>query len=276
MDFLLILVVGIVRKYKISIPRFALAAIAGALWALVPVLMTDIPSILLSPITYVGICLLMCKIAFPVKGGRQVLAAVAALYFITWLTGGILNFLYYQTGVGVFVRRLLYGGAQEISTYALLGFMAIACGGIIGASYIWNFLKRVKKSVYTVILEYRGNKVLLQALLDTGNHLVTPSGLPVSLVDNRTAKKLLDEDTVACIAACKGSGFIDTSAKVPILLIPFTSIGKEYGLLPAIKIDTMTIQKDTANITIKNPVIGFNDTVFSKDDYEMILHPGLV
>ena len=107
---------------------------------------------------------------------------------------------------------------------------------------------------------YLGNeKYQIKGMIDTGNGLRDPiSGAPVNILDRYTARKLFGEETLK-----------------DVRYIPYQSIGKKAGVLPAIQFERMCILKDT-ECWVEKPLIAISEEAISKGgEYEMILNPNL-
>ena len=104
-------------------------------------------------------------------------------------------------------------------------------------------------------------KVCVQALLDTGNHLTDPvSGAPVSLI----SKKLADQ---------MKSVFRTEKYHA----IPFRSVGKDRGVLNAYELPELVIEGQEQTIRKKHVIVAICDTGISEESiYQMILHPRLL
>lgn len=269
MDMILITLTGHIRKNKPAIRRYLAASLVGAAWSLVPILSPQIPAWVLGTVSYAGICALMCRIAFSARGVRQTAAAVAVLYLVTWGMGGVLNFLYFRTEAGVWLRNALYGQYQVPGIWWLLICAAMAGGVWILA---WNWYQHVRsfrKIIYPVEIQMGERKVEAMALLDTGNRLYTPGGKPVSVMDPDLARVWLGDEEIRQLEQHLEGG-------IPYILIPYQSIGQEQGLMAVIKADWMIIHKDTSDETVAFPAIGISQQSFSEGkEYRVILHAGI-
>ena len=102
-------------------------------------------------------------------------------------------------------------------------------------------------------------KYQIKGMIDTGNGLRDPiSGRPVNILDRQTARKLFGEEDLK-----------------DVRYIPYQSIGKKAGVLPAVQLERMCILKDT-ECWVDNPLIGISEEkVSAEGEYEMILNPNL-
>ena len=171
------------------------------------------------------------------------------------------------------------------------------CGFFLGSIMIWilNRLRMVLKGnvsmLITLVTEYLSYRILLkilivvqrqrrnnlktveinipekrekiriQALLDTGNHLADPiSGAPVCLVSEKLAHQI-------------SSGFRPEKYHV----IPFRSIGRDKGCLDAYELPELVIEEPDRTIRKEHVIVAICNTGISEESiYQMILHPRLL
>lgn len=159
---------------------------------------------------------------------------------------------------------LLGGILESMQQYVTIGslFLVVAIGGYYMALGIWNFISYIQRwNRYRCEVDlYLGEKrYKVQGIIDTGNHLRDPfTDQPVSVLDHRTAKQFFENEEVK-----------------EIRYIPYQSIGKQNGVLPAFQIDKMCVHREE-ECWIENPLIGVSEEMVSqKRTYEMILNPNL-
>lgn len=188
--------------------------------------------------------------------------------------------------------RLAFGrcSPRELGWRLLfLWMMAVFCGGfvlMVGAAYVANgesklwkvqrfapaFLaggtlllgavRHVRRTLalagnfYEVILYEQGRQKQVRALKDTGNQLYEPyTHQPVHILEEPVWKEL-------------------GNRHAGMICIPFCSVGKEAGLLPAVRIERMEIcQSGSLVCVIQKPWIAISKTSLSpRHQYEMLLH----
>lgn len=127
---------------------------------------------------------------------------------------------------------------------------------IVGIIALQIYLKYCNKSsLYTIYCKNNEKKLKIKALWDTGNCLYTPGNhKPVSIVEYKSIAPL----------------FNWADAAHPTV-VPFSSVGKEDGILLAVQIEALIIPEK--NLVIKNPYIGLVHKPLSNEGkYQMILH----
>ena len=121
-------------------------------------------------------------------------------------------------------------------------------------------LRRRRNNLKAVVINIPGmqEKIRLQALLDTGNHLVDPiSGAPVCLVSEKLARQI-------------SSGFKPEKYHA----IPFRSIGRDKGWLNAYELPELVIEEPDRAIRREHVIVAICNAGISEESiYQMILHP---
>ena len=165
----------------------------------------------------------------------------------------------------LYIGGFLLGGIMEsFSQYVRVGslFLFLAILGYYMVLGIWKFLSYLQRwnQIHCKVDLYLNDKVYqVRGLIDTGNGLRDPiSGQPVSVLEQKMAKKLLEEK--------KEKNF---------RYVPYRTIGKTKGVLPVFRVDRMCIHRNTEQ-WIETPLIGISEEEISaKGEYEMILNPNL-
>ena len=120
----------------------------------------------------------------------------------------------------------------------------------------------------------------IKGLLDTGNFLKDPiTGLPVIVVEKESLKQIISDKILNNLEKILG-GDIDELTKDDefnqnisrFRMIPFSSLGKQNGLLLGIKSDGVNIIIDGKIEKNNNVIIGIYDKSFTKNNmYSAIL-----
>lgn len=245
MDFLLLSVVRKVMKLEKRKGGIFLASLAGAVYALA-VMLVPFPIFFLQFFaTYAVMSALMVLIAFRVRKPREILRAVAGLYLAAVMAAGFLQ-LFEGLG-GDRTSLLFYGAAAAGSIWLTMVLWKAAAGGAVQSGHL-----------YQVTLYYRGKSGTFTGFLDTGNRLTEPvSGKPVSILSADSAKELFSR--------------VDG-----VLYVPFRTVGREGGVIPAVRADRMEIREDGRNTVIENPYIALSKEPLSQAGaYQILLNEKL-
>ena len=112
---------------------------------------------------------------------------------------------------------------------------------------------------------------IVKAMLDTGNMLKDPiTRKPVAIIDIEIAEKLLPEKLIKNMHKILGGEFSTEDEKInkyisKLKIVPFSSLGKEHGLIIAFKPDIVKIEYEEEIIEINNILIGISEKKLFKN-----------
>ncbi|NBH71066.1 hypothetical protein D3Z51_03295 [Clostridiaceae bacterium] len=267
MDYLLLSLVKRLLHLASPWQRLSVASLAGAAWACFDLLIKGIPAWGELVITWflVGGCMVilafgkgrnLCR-----QSGRRGAAdfrhigtCLLAFWMVSALAGGIFSILGDQTLAGWYLS-----GTRAVRQWRLLPFCFWAAGIYFGLCSCLSLLRKKEKEhkiLYRVRLSFRGEETLVTALWDTGNQLYEPyGGQPVHVVTGEVCRRLC--------------------TSVPQLIyIPFRTVGREYGMMPGIRIDFMEAEREGKVVRRwERPWLAVSKRPLSlSHQYEMLLH----
>ena len=116
--------------------------------------------------------------------------------------------------------------------------------------------RRSEEKLFDIKICQGESELSTKGFLDTGNLLVDPYvNLPVSLIAKETLKQ------------------IQGSQNLPCRYIPFVSLGKEHGLIPAVTLDGLVVQRAKTEVVIRPAVFAVVEEEFLKNNtYRVILN----
>lgn len=243
MDYLLLLLVKKMLQCSGTHGSVCAGAALGAFLTCILVILPTVSAVLKFLMFHILVNTLMIRVGLKIKTIRDFTKAFLMLYIGGFLMGGVM---------------------EAFRPYVKIGslFFVTAIAGYYLVSGIWNFLSDVHRTACSkchVELYLGEREYSVDGLMDTGNRLCDPlTNEPVSVLDKKTAGELL------------GEGIPEG-----IRYIPYCSIGKKEGLLPAVKIDKMCICAQEKH-WIQEPLIGISEEEsFAKGEYQMILNSDL-
>lgn len=231
-DYILLLVSSRISGVPARRWRVALAAVIGGVYALFCALTPG--SVLTSLFIKLSVGLLMVAAVF---GFRARLLRVALVFFgVSAAFAGAILAACLVSGRNVDLYSGVNFGTLILSFavfYALFGLVFRAVGS-----------HRVKGEVERLTVTYRGRKVTLPALLDTGNGLREPlSGLPVTVCSLEAVAPLLDPEALNVLRAypdpAKAVEALGERQNYSFILVPYRAVGTKGGMLPAFRPDSV-------------------------------------
>lgn len=259
MDYMIILITSRIAKVKKKRIRQLAGAGCGALYSVIVIKpLTNH----LFKITLVNILIaaVMVLISFGFTNASVYIKNVFLLFVVSFTMSGIINYLYYSTVIGKYVRNVLSGNSNKVVNARK--FILVSVLAYILLSAIVRIIFSVRKDMelyYDVKITFRGKSVVLRGLYDTGNGLTEPvSGKMVHIAEYKILKPLLEGDE---------------KAKENIYVIPFHSIGEEDGIMYGIRMDEMVVLVDDEPKFLYNPIIGiYTGNVSKRGNYSVILN----
>ncbi|HIT89569.1 MAG TPA: sigma-E processing peptidase SpoIIGA [Candidatus Merdenecus merdavium] len=283
MDYLLLMVTRKLLKVKTTYFRMMLGSMVGALGVCLLLLFPIEKTILQIVFSHVILTTSMVMVAYPMKTKRQLVKGVLLLYGSSYLLGGIYQTLFRYSNIGNIVQEVVLGSSTiSTSIRVFFAFAVFSYFIVLMGLKILEQWKNSQEHIYEVCLYFGKKELLLKGFKDTGNHLKDPlSGKAVSIMQRESAANLLDQDTLKRLDEMNQYNWVggkeNESMFSQLRYIPYHSIGKKHGLLPALTIDGMKIHIGETEQMIKHPMIGIcNEAVSSKGEYEIIINAGLI
>lgn len=253
LDSFLLVMTGKLMGLNIRAGRIAAGAAAGALWACVSPFVVPEQGFQLM-LAFGPVSVLMVYLAYRERRPKSLLHQAGGLYLTSALMSGGLSLL----------KRAVYGIAsngQKGTAQSCLPFLTLLSGAgfvCFSACFLWEAAgreKRLRSCRAETVLVCKGRQIQVKAFLDTGNQLYDPIfRRPVSVIWEGALNGLFD-------------GTEGTS------LIPYRSVGRENGMLPAAAADGIRIELNGQKRYFKRPLIAVSKTPLSPDgSYGLLLH----
>lgn len=253
MDFLILKLVSLYIKPQTTYIRCILGAILGSAFGVLSLLISYENIIWHMLFSYIFIAVAMVVGTFGLGTRRELIKRCIVLYVVTIFLGGLINLLYSYTYMGVFLQNLFLGLRNTTNILWMIGatFFTYIC-----LKALVRIAKRNSKTnmLVAVKLVHKGKERLLTGLIDTGNSLREPyTGKPVHIVCEETISSLLESQD------------LHTER---FKLVPFTSVGKNHGLIKVITIDELWVY------TIEDTLKYTNDAIYIKNEVAIGLYEG--
>ncbi|MEG1996860.1 MAG: sigma-E processing peptidase SpoIIGA, partial [Clostridiales bacterium] len=231
----------------------------------------------------VGVSLILLQLAYAWQGVGDFLRLAAVFYLIAFAMAGAAlaasSFLAEQ-GIRIGASQTVKGGTL---LFALGAAVALGRQGLRLLRKSWqkdNFL-------VTVEITAAGRRLKLPVLIDTGNNLSEPvSGLPVIVTSYTVVRELFPQglkvlfqqygavDPAEIIQHLNVNGDADGWAK-RLRLIPFSSIGKNHGLLLGFRPDKVVVTAENGCF-IAQAIVGLSPRELTGEDFTAVMNPQIM
>lgn len=269
MNYIILFGTAYIIKIKVKHLRILVSSIIGAVYAILAYSGT----FQLYANVFVKIILSICMvyIAYNPKNIKGIIKELIVFYLVSFALGGCaFALLYIVKPQDIFIKNGVFIGSYPIKIVLL--------GGVVGFTITYIAFKLVKNRmnkselIYEIYIRLEEKELKLKVMLDTGNMLKDPiSNSPVVLIDKSKLyellpKEILDNNKEILGGEFKNQDEIDYKYKTRLRIIPFTSVGKQNGMILGIKVDEIKIITDVEEIINKRAIIGIYDRIFSKTD----------
>ncbi len=230
--------------------RLILGAAANAGMYLV-VLLCRMPLRCKMPLGFVLGTVLMIGIAFRVRSWEAFWKIGVKCLMFSWFLGGALLFL---------LRIWAQLPGISVGFAAIFGLGALL---VMGVGYLQERSEQ-KKYLCKVTLIHKQNRLVVTALVDSGNSLIEPiSGKPVSVIEKKIFENLWGTEDALYRA------------------IPYHSIGKKHGILQGYLLEELQIEANGVRKNCKEIYVAVSeedicDSCQQEDGIRMIVNPGLL
>lgn len=264
MNFIILFATSYIMKLQAKIIKMFFASLLGSVYAIavyldaLPIYSNILMKILLS------IC--MVYIAYMPKRIKGLLKELIVFYLVSFALGGCaFALLYIIKPQEIFIKNGVYIGTYPLKI-ALLG-------GIVGFVITYVSFKIVKSKIrkdeiiYSATIKIGEKIEETKILLDTGNMLKDPiTNAPVILIEKEILKKLLPDELVRILEQANGGDIenIDEKYKKRIRIIPFSSVGKQNGMMWGIKADEVAVITDVNEVINNDAIVCIYNKSFSK------------
>lgn len=260
--------------------RICLGAFIGACYA-VMIFFPDF-SMLYTTIFKLIISMLIVAVAYPFFSFKSYIKALLIFYMVSFGFGGCVLCVFYFSDVGAKLGAVYSNGIFYFNlpwTILLLAglffYLLIKIFSYISAKMFT--LRSLRKKLY---VSFNNKSAELTALLDTGNALIDPVSLaPVIIAEYNQIKNLFSEEIRSGLERVEKESITWIMSEVtqnglPARLIPFSSIGKENGMLIGFVPDKAEIRDELGIRVLSKCVIAIYNKQLSKDrSYGALLNP---
>ncbi len=270
MNYIIVFATGVVIKNECKKLRLLIASVIGAIYTIVMYL--EIIPIYSNFIMKFILSIVITYIAFNPKSLKKLIKNLIIFYLVSFVFGGcVFALMYFLKPQMAQIRNGVFVGAYPLKI-ALVG-------GIISFIIIQISFKLVKSKlskkdmIYDIEVTLDNKSAKIKALLDTGNLLKDPiTGYPVIVVEKASLRKIIPSNILNNSEKIIGgdiselicdSEFSKTISRFRV--IPFSSLGKQNGLLLGIKPDSVNIKLDEKTEKLNNVIVGIYDKSFTKN-----------
>ena len=281
MNYIILFTTSQILKIEPKHIRIILASLLGAIYSIIAYMnILDIYSkiplkILLS--------IIIVYIAFNPQTVKKMWKYILFFYLVSFVFGGAAFSLIYI----VKPQEILMKNGLFLGTYPLKIAILGAIVAFITITIVFKLAKNKisKKDLFCEMeICINNKKIETKTMVDTGNMLKEPiTNTPVVVVEHMLLYECLPKEILNNLENIIGGDFSNISEKIKneyiskLKLIPFSSLGKQNGMLIGIKPDYIKIKTEEKENKIENVIIGiYNKSLTKKGEYRALIGMELI
>lgn len=276
MNYIILFTTGFISKRNIKHIRLVLASLLGAIYSIIAY--TGILEAYTGFILKLILSIVMVYIAFNPQNGKRLWKDILLFYFTSFVFGGAaFALLYIVKPQDILMKNGLFLGTYPLKT-VMLG--AIVSFVVIISTFKIVKSKISKKDMFCEIeICLNGNIWKTKCMIDTGNLLKEPiTNTPVVVVEHTLLYESMPKEILNHLEEIIGGDFEKVPEEIRnqyisrLKLIPFSSLGKQNGMLLGIKPEYLKIITEEQEKVVKNSIIGiYNKSLTKKGEYRALI-----
>lgn len=276
MNYIILFTTGLLLKRKIKQVRVILASLLGAIYSIVAY--TGILEIYASFLLKLILSILIVYIAFNPQNIKRLWKDTLVFYLTSFVFGGAaFALLYIVKPQDILMKNGLFLGTYPLKTVMLGAMIAFT---VILATFTIVKTKISKKDMYCEIeISLNSKKVKTKAMIDTGNMLKEPfTNIPVIVMEHTLLYECMPKEILNHLEEMIGGDFEKIPEEIreqynsKLKLIPFSSLGRQNGMLLGIKAEFLKIITEEQEEIKENIIIGiYNKSLTKKGEYRALI-----
>ena len=275
MNYIILFATAIVLKIKIKHIRIFIASLLGAIYSVITYM--GILKLYSSIVMKILLSILIVYIAFNPQSLKKMWKNLLIFYLTSFVFGGVaFALIYILKPQDILMKNGLFLGTYPLKTVllgAIISFLVI----LVAFKIIKD--KFSKKDLFCDLEIKINNKIVkTTAMIDTGNCLKDPiTNNPVVVIEHTLLYECIPKQILNNLDNIIGGDFEGIPQEIKetyiskLKLIPYSSLGKQNGILLGIKPEYVKISTEE-NERIINAIIGiYNKSLTKRGEYRALI-----
>ena len=274
-NYIILYATGLISKSKISHIRIFIASVIGAIYAIFEYISSFkiYSNIILKTI----LSIIIIFIAFYPQNVKKLCKQLVLFYLTTFTFGGVATYLIYVLKP----QNIIIKNGMFVGTYVI---KVIFIGAILGTIILivsFKFAKNKitkKDMICKVKIKLNGKEIILNTMVDTGNMLKEPlTGNSVVVVEKTALYDLMPKEILNNTDSIIGGDLENIPENIKneyiskLKIIPFSSLGKQNGMLIGIKPEKLEVINEQSEEK-NNAIIGiYNKSLTKRGEYNALI-----
>ena len=275
MNCIILYATGLIAKIKMKWFGIIVASLIGTIYAVMQYItkLNIYSNIIIKTI----LSFIMVLVAFNPQNIKQMGKELILFYLTTFTFGGVATYLIYVLKP----QEIMIKNGMYVGTYVL---KVIFIGAILGTVILAISFKLVKNKINKkdmickIKIGLNEKEIILDTMVDTGNMLKEPiTGLPVAVVEKNSLYELMPKEILNNTDSILGGDFDNIPEDIKneyipkLKIIPFSSLGKQNGMLVGIKAEKFEVINEEVEEK-ENVIIGiYNKSLTKRGEYTALI-----
>ena len=275
-NYIIIYATAIIAKVKVKQIRIFIGSLIGSIYSVIYYLFNL--KIYSSVILKIILSIVIIYVSFNSKNLKTLLKQIVLFYMISFIFGGAsIAIIYMVNSQNITIQNGVLIGEYTIKT-VLIGIVIAYLTVVIACKIIKTKISK-KDLICDVKVTLNSKEIETKAMIDTGNLLKEPiTNIPVIVMEHTLFYNIIPKEILNNIEHILGGDFSNISAEIQeqyiskLKVIPFSSLGKQNGMLLGIKADKLQIYRDEESKEIEKVIIGiYNKSLTKRGEYRALL-----
>ena len=276
LNCIILYAVSLVIKEKAGCIKLIIASLIGASYVIIYYLINFQSKWNL--IFKIILSVVMVYISFMPKSFKEFIKQITFFYLVSFVFGGASLGVIYMVNAGkISIRNGIIVGNYTLKTIfigVILAFTIIT----VAFKFVKNRIS--KKDLFCNIkIIINQSKINVKAVIDTGNFLKEPiTNIPVIIVEKDILRNFVPKEILENLENILGGDLknipenIQNEYMSKLKVIPFSSLGKQNGMLLGIKADGVVVELDNEEKYVEKVILGiYTKKLSKKDEYNALL-----
>lgn len=276
MNYIILLATGLILKTKLKHLRLIIASLLGAVYSIVAYI--NFLEIYSNFFLKILLSVIIVYIAFNPQTMKKMWKSILIFYLTSFVFGGAaFALIYIIRPQDILMKNGLFLGTYSLKTVILAAIVAFI---VIITAFTIVKTKVTKKDMFCNIeIKLNGKILKTKALIDSGNMLKEPiTNTPVVVIERSLLYEYLPKEILNHLDDIIGGDLEKIPEEIRnqyisrLKLIPFSSLGKQNGMLIGIKPEYLKIIKEEQEIKKENVILGiYNKSLTKKGEYRALM-----
>ena len=276
MNYVILFATAIILKLKIKHIRLILASLIGAVYSILSYM--SLLEMYSSIILKIILSIIIVYVAFYPPKVNQLWKDLLIFYLTSFVFGGAaFSLIYIIKPQEILMKNGLFLGIYPLKTIILGAILAFII--IITAFKIVKSKISKKDMICEIEIKLNKQEIKTKAMIDTGNLLKDPlTNTPVIVIEHTLLYDCMPKEILNNLEQILGGELEKIPEEIrnkyisKLKLIPFSSLGKQNGMLLGIKSEYVNIIQKDKTSKKENVIIGiYNKSLTKKGEYRALI-----